>query len=176
MVEDRSRGGAVVAFSWDNPGNLLETALFGTDGQRKRGKGGWAIARRKFDVLGNTVESRFLGPDEGLTAEIETGVAVTRREFDEYRSVTSESYLDHKEQPVRHKAHEAFAVRQVYDDRGNMIERHLLAADGFSPLEDKKGAVSYRWEYGEKDKLVKTVALDRRGRVVHEWREPIDRR
>lgn len=119
---------AKVEIDYDDLGNAKETRYYDEDGKLTT-QNAYAIKRAKCDELGRVVRYSYLSADGTPAKDYRTDIYITYDKYShpiKYLPMTNEkrSYM------LTDYGALAYGEERIYDDRGNLVERVYLNADG----------------------------------------------
>ena len=145
-----SNGIVSTVFDCDSHGRPLRQEFRGLNDEKIQNDDGIAVVERKYDELGNRVETRFLGLDGKLKGQRGGGVAFERYEFKGRNCVSRDCY---NVTSNRTYCTDGFAgERHKYNDRGDLIETYAIDTNG-DPME-VSGFVVFRKDYDESHHVI----------------------
>jgi len=135
---------------------------------------GIAVTRSTYDADGNEVECKTWSQDFELVPDPATGVAVTKRQFNDQGFPTQESYFGLGGRAVENRDGLA-SVRWEYAGQNN-TRRHQFGLNG-ALKEDPRGVATYQWEYDSRGMrtqqtnlgLLAQVKEDVQGVAIYRW-------
>jgi YD repeat-containing protein len=160
LTEHRAWGCATVISKYDETGNRIEASYYGTDGRLKE------YSQFEYDNRGNYVEGRGYGSD-GQLKEDSGGWSIMRTVYDQRGNLIEARFYDRHDHLTENRYLGAAFYRRQYDQDDNLIETRYYGINGESK-EDSKGIAVIHHEYDDKGNRVKTIAIDKNGKIVSE--------
>ncbi len=191
----RDRLFSIASNSYDERGNHIESAFFGTDGKSVLNKNGYAAVSIRYDMRGNVIEHIFLGTDRKLILRKE-GYARAEAQYDENNNLIRVNFVGVDGKSVLNKDGFAHARAEYdndknktrlsyfgidgrpvlaisgysqvvfrYDDRGNIIEESNLGV-GSQLILDKENIARKTFGYDERGNLTSTEIFGTDGKLT----------
>jgi YD repeat-containing protein len=160
-------GATRITSRYDERGNKIEAAYFGTDGQMILRKDiGVARLTWHYDERGGVVEEAYFGTDGQTILRKDIGAAVLTWRYDERGDRIEQAYFGTNGQPILRKDIGVARETWRYDERGNAIEEAYFGADGQPILRKDSGAARTTWRYDERRNEVEQTFFGGDGKPI----------
>lgn len=126
--------------------------------------GVYAVAL-KYGNKDHPVEWRNLGADDQLKEAKDSGLAITRWQYNPQGQTTEEQHFGANEQLKADRRLGVAIIRWQYDPDGNTVEESYFGVDRRPTLDRLRGVASVRWQYGSNGKTVEESYLGPDGQL-----------
>lgn len=114
---------------YDERGKLTEAAYFDEAGHRIRWADGYAKLTQKHDERGNLIEQAFFDENDHLVLQ-KIGIAKGQWKYNDKNQVVETTFFGTDGEPILRKEDGWTSRKDMYDDRGNLVEVTLFDAKG----------------------------------------------
>ncbi len=147
---------ATADFIWDDRDNRIEAKYFDDNGKLLR------IIKNTFDANGNLTEKQLFDDVDKPRAE---GVAKTTYTFDAQNHITRLTIFD-KDGKKMNDDDLTCEVVYSYDDKGNLVDRKYLKADGTPGIDKSEGYATKHMIYESRGHSIQDHYLDESGKPI----------
>jgi len=155
---------AVMQFTYDSVGNLIEDRYFGTDERPTlREDRGAAIVKFRYDSNRRLIEQSYYDSEERLIERFDLGYAILRQKWNDCGYVSEKSFLNKDRRLVEDSVGNA-VYKFEYDDFGNTA-RFEYYDDGGNLHEDSSGFAIYTFDWDEKGRRIKFQSFGADGKL-----------
>ncbi len=157
-------GYAGIKFEYDSIGNNIKTVFYGKDKQPTVSKEGNAGFKQTFNDKNQIITFTNLGKDLHPMADIHNIISVVR-EYDAKGNNIKTSFMGAAKKNLRLSDEGIAGWNDVYDDRGNHIERNFFGIEG-QPILPPLGYAKVVYEYDQSNNLVRYRYFDLNNKLV----------
>lgn len=165
LINRNDYGIAKVCMEYDSMGHLVSKFYFDVEQQSiVRKDEGYASYRNIYEN-GKLAEIRYYDAAGHLTLRKETGVAIIKYQYDEFRRNKAFLYFGIDEEPIINSKYYCAGMEYTYDEKGNLIKILYIQADGSPMNREDYGIAQIQQEYDIYGNLVKESYCDTEGNL-----------
>lgn len=155
---------AIQRNEYDDKGDRIKTAYFGTDNRPCKCKEGWSSATYELDVFGNVIKQCFFGVDEKPT-DPKDMVPVGIAKYDKWGNLIYVAGQDSKGNYIMNPNTGWAIARYEFDSRNNRIsESYFNESD--KPVKGKDGYHKTVYKYDNLDRQVEISYFGEKGEPI----------